>query len=389
MKKHAMLDGFKAGTDLGVEKFGVEIQESMVENLWKAMERTATVEKENARIKGKEEIGVVVNSWFVSLRKSWNKQGVWFMNLSGNPATEKGGNVENVYGTLTPVRDIVEAFLSVVGVLRKNGWRGAGPVAVEKQVRCGNIHLHSLTFAVYTKKKSKETWKKLLNAWYAMYETRVEKNGELVSLLRELGMQRLDGEEYKFGIGLGIKSGTNFVIKCSAYVKSEEVSEKKPWIQMNNEMRQDLDDRLRMDLTLTNFYLTNILDLKKATLRELYKHAQNCGGWNSFLGNVWLYWLERSCMQYMFTCKNVFREPVFKPWVAGTKPDKNTISVARDNGVNLRVSPHAHAIMLYGRQQLTLQKNDVYEYLGGGDLLLKKLAAVNVLPKRLNLELEL
>ncbi len=381
---YAMLDGFKVGTEvdenLAAETSGIDVPADTVKPLWDALKACGTVLKTRPGTELSVGIDLLHKKWNVSLRKD-GRGSAWYLNISGN------ARVSNEYGSLTPVRDVLSTFNALFKKLRKH-W--SVPEEMETRVRRGQIHLHSVTFAVYTVPMEKAQMKRLFSLWYMLYETRVENNGMYESLLSLLGLKRLTGEQYDYGLSLALTSkngqARRTLVKCVAYNKAIECAQAGK--QLGVQTQRDLEKRIRVDLTITNYYMRNQWRIKPM-LRDLVDLARRRGGWRELVAEVWSHWLRKSCMSYAFSCPNPFVVPALRSWVTSGAADVRTETTAEKLGLNLKIGVAAHRCILWSRWLMTLSEQDVSKYISGDARSMeKKLRHFNDKPGVLRLALE-
>ena len=340
--KYAMLDGFKGGVK--AEYKGAPVARKEAQELWKALLKVGR----NTHIKESTEINTTVrarrHSWRCTLRKVGKD---WFFNISGNPASMDGKS--NVYGKLTPIVDIVKSFLAVLAEL------GEFP-QLEKNVRAKEIHVHSLSFAIYTKKASRAENLELINTWYVMYNTSWRNTPEELAstVADELKISFLAGPRYPSGIMLGLYDANNrYLLKCVAYNKADQCE--KEGIALTRAEIRDLNARLRVDLTLTNKFLSTRWNIKP-TLANIEKRVDRKGDWLVILQETWQFWLQKSAMLYMLHCHNPFGVKGLASWCAGGEMSQKERDLAASIGIDKSISPRAHAFIIIGRKLVALHK---------------------------------
>jgi hypothetical protein len=360
---HAMIDGLNMGTrldddDPSLEPNGVQVVTREASLIQKALSKIpgciespdgslTVLLHPNKKLPIKSPVSII-------LRKDARRGDSWFFNVQANPATVFSG--DNTYGNLNLKTHVQAIFKVVLDFLET---RNCVLPRLANDVVKGNIWIQSITFAQYTKPLAGDV-ESLIDHWYFMLETRLKHEGKFSSLLQELAIKRSNGDQYDNSISLSIfppgdkKGQTNKLMHLCVYDKAAEKESRE--IPMSDEHAADLGSRLRLDLMVTNYFLRNHWGIKNITVRALYDHVRDQGGWKIAVSKLMGYALQRTCLQYMLTVSNPFADKeMVALWEEGKTGRKWSSSLQEwgsKNGINLDVSPVAHLIMLHGQMGL-------------------------------------
>jgi hypothetical protein len=382
MKTYAMVDNINMGTDLDVddttfESNGVECSDKESKKLMAVMEKNGGLRDKDGGIifimnPGKfKKLGSAIT---VTLRQDGRAGSTWFFNVLANPASVFSG--DNTFGNLKLRTQVQDIFYFVLEFLGK---KGVDVTRLTQQVKIGNINIHSVTFAQYSSPlKNEKLMRELIDRWYFMYETRLHTGERYISLLQELAMKRSVGDQYDDSIALAIyakgdKLGKgNKLMHLCLYNKAQEKRDNEK--AMGSEEEQDLEKRLRFDLTVSNYYLKNYWSLgAKPTIKGLYDYVKREypeRGWKGAVEALMTYAIERTCLSYMVTVDNPFalqHRGMMKLWEeeyktnAGKKKvawDPRLVTWAESLNLSLDISPDAHLIMLQGQAGLLTNTKD-------------------------------
>lgn len=382
-KGYAMLDGIAMGTEYDTNGAGADsgrIECKNPKELWNVLETHAVTigikpGKELTVKLGPAQSKELKREVFIDLKKTNNSER-WFLNLRTNPASVFSG--ENTFGSLLVVKQLRNLFDFILDWIES---KGGHVKRMRDLVRKGEIGLSSISFAVYSGAlKNSNAVAMLMDRWYFMYETRVKNNdGQYISLLEALGVTRGTGEQYKSSISLNIykynmmgkklsavERGTKLMHLC-VYNKAEELRSRDK-IEEGSKLENDLDKRLRFDLTVSAYHFRG--GGQHLTLRSLNNEMKKRGSWSVFVEEMLDYAMDRTCLQYMVNCPNVWaseHKEMVSVWLEEIERKKghgrgawsdDLCAWAVANDVNLNVSPMAHMIMLQGRMGLTVNTED-------------------------------
>jgi hypothetical protein len=382
---YAMLDGAALGTDYDPSVDSGRVVCKNPKDLWLAFERSQEVTV-IAKKTGKEIIArmdpsdnhdiPIKRTIFLDLKMDKNLR--WHFNIRTNPASVFTG--DNTFGSLLVVRQIKEVFNFVLDYF---GDMGVNVQAMRAQVAKGHIVLSSISFAVYTQRvKKPEMLARLLNKWYFMYETRVEFDRKYMTLLDALGLSRSSGEQYEDSIGLNIfgynlgsriKNATergHKLMHLCLYNKAAELRSKDNLAENDDNLVDDLEHRLRFDLTVSSYFFQTAWNMKQVTLRTLYQKMKQKGSWGNVVEDLMDYAVDRTCLEYMATAPNVHADEhseMLKLWESQIeekngralgKWDPRLVEWAEALNVNLKVSPTAHLLIHQGRLGLHMNRAD-------------------------------
>lgn len=381
MKTYAMLDGAAIGTDYDPTVDSGKIECKNPKSIWKVMEDSKHITVISKKV-GKEIVarmdpkdgGSLKRTIFMDLKM--DSRGRWHFNIRTNPASVFTG--DNTFGSLMVVRQIKEVFGFVLDYFED--W-GVNVGAMRQQVKKGHIVLSSLAFAVYSDRiRSVERLQSLMGRWYFMYETRMHSEVEYISLLEALGLARSSGDEYRDSIGLNIygynlgarkktaiERGHKLMHLC-LYNKAAELREKDNLAEGDSDLVDDLEHRLRFDLTVSSYFFQTAWNMKNVTLRSLYQKQKEKGGWGAIVQQLMTYAIERTCLLYVAAAPNVHaaeHRSMIALWEQQIKDkqgralgkwDPRLETWATKYGVNLKVSPTAHLLIHQGRLGLEMNK---------------------------------
>lgn len=370
-----MFDGVNSGTGVellptnaGMGNAGVTCTAGEKEALWAVMVEDA------AAIRDGKEVTMYMHprdhSYFgstvsVTLRKAKGTTNEWFLNVQGNPTSVLNGG-QNVYGSLLLKTHIDYLFFHVLAYFRR---RGVDTARLVEQCRQGFINIHSITFASYSAKLGTEvTIRAIVERWYKVFEHRILIDGHYVSLLQALGLSRSEGEQRTASISLNVfePGGKNVYMHLCTYSKLTELRENPPAEEIiTSSVEEDLDGRLRLDLTVNRRFFENAWGLKRGhggvTLRSVYSYVKKKydGNWHAAVEDLLRYALRRTCLDYMFRMGNPFLEAHTDKrttWETGYKnrspgkggkrrwePELRTW--AEEIGIDLDIAPDAHYII--------------------------------------------
>jgi hypothetical protein len=394
LKTYAMLDGAAIGTDCEAGADSGRIVCKNPSQLWKAFEESreiTVISKKAKEIVAKldpsasRDLGIK-RSIYLELKE--DKNGRWHLNIRTNPASLFTG--DNTFGSLFVVRQIKEVFNYILDYFAD---MGVNVETMRRQVAAGNIVLSSIAFAVYTDRvKSPELIRRLLSKWYFMYETRIEFDNRYITLLEALGLARSSGDQYEDSLGLSIfnynlgarlkKSSErgNKLMHLCLYNKVEELKSRDNLAENDDNMIDDLEHRLRFDLTVSSYFFQTNWGLKPVTLRTLYQKMRKRGSWIKIVEDLMEYAVNRTCLEYMAKAPNVHaveHSEMLALWESQiaernggvpSKWDPRLEEWAAKLGVRLKVSPTAHLLIHQGRLGLTMHKADKAKmWLSGAD----------------------
>jgi len=385
LNRYAMLDGAAIGTEYDPALDSGRVVCKNPKALWKAIEESREI---TIIAKKADELVARMDPWdnesgrgcrdlpikrtiYLDLKMSADKKGKkrWHFNIRTNPASVFTG--DNTFGSLMVVRQIREVFNFILDYFED---MGVNVEVMRKQVQRGDIVLSSIAFAVYSDKvKNSDIVRRLLDKWYFMYETRVEYEGRYVTLLEALGLSRSSGEQFADSLGLNIfgynlaakaKSATDRGHKLMHLCLYDKAAEN------DDELVDDLERRIRFDLTISRYYFNTAWNMKHVTLRNLYMKMKEKGSWENVVLELMNYAIDRTCLQYMAVAPNVYaaeHSEILDLWTrqieqrkgrGSGKWDPKLIRWAEELGVKLKVSPIAHLIMHQGRLGLHMNRMD-------------------------------
>lgn len=170
-------------------------------------------------------------------------------------------------------------------------------------------------------------------------------------------MIRLVGKQYTSSILLGLveKNGgkQTVLLKCVAYDKIEEMRSKGK--ELPAAVASQIAGRLRVDLTLTNRFLRSRWHTEPL-LKNVVARARKAGGWRGLVQELWDYWQQKSCMDYMLKCPNPFEVKALREWCHGAPAGREARDIAASLGIDLKIPPAAHARIVVGRKMLEISK---------------------------------
>ena len=288
----------------------------------------------------------------------------WFFNVEGNPIGHfKGHNIRGNPNAALVIRLTYEKTLKWLE--EKSGL--TLPRSMWAKVEARQIFIHYLEFAAYTA-VLKAPVTILLNAAQAMFRLSdwKDEKGMHINLDKLLGVNsRMHKEEYESSFAVfTVEKGGNPLVGICMYQKDVEM--KGSGIRISDETMKNLQGRLRIDVHFSNRWLTN---RKIKTVRDLEAYVKNRPhkSWEKFVHEELLKVVEKSCIQYMWRCPNIFddrvREEIPKQWFAGVVDDE-VREWASEVGVDTRVSYQAHAAMLWARGHHAVSGAEKLESLG-------------------------
>lgn len=288
-KRRVMIDGMLLGT---------ELDGSLQLKASEAFKMKAILEKNGAQetsgglcltVPGK---GPLV----LALRKPYNAQDRYYLNISGNPLKFLRGST--VYGYAEADRVIITAYREALETLK-----GSVPDSIYKKVARREINIHSLEFATYTEKVHDVS--RLLNDWYHIYTTSYSSKDGLshhtLCDLLDLKITRKD-PTHRSSVYLRImsKGQREEEAMLMVYDKYQQLNDQ----QKSSIGLSDVKNRLRLDLHLNYgwFRRHSVEGRKLKTLRDLTLYVEkNYGGrWEAFCAAEFKWALDRTLLFYMW-----------------------------------------------------------------------------------------
>lgn len=293
----------------------------------------------------------------------------WYFNVHGNPVNHRYGT--NILG-------FAEADWQITQIMRRClDWvaQESGielPKSLYEKVSIGEVFIHSLEFAAYSKKLEGDLGA-FIGGWWTMYGmSRVTDPTCLyrsIPLDELLGVNtRIDEVEYKSTFTVAMNEsyaadvgsiGPNMAryrksstASLRFYDKEYEIEQKE--LVVGERELSIISDRLRVDLQLYNKWFA-ARRIKTVAQLTLYVKKRYAGDWKQFIiseiGKV----VDKACLLYMFSFPlDLFskerRKEIPAAWIKGELLDDDVHAWANRNGIRLDVSYAAHKAMVKGRK---------------------------------------
>lgn len=298
-KAHIFLDGMNTGTvldkgmnveaKLGGKEYGV---------VRKLMNRAKA-------IRDKGDLVIDVEGESSIMRVKLRKQGSdHYLNLSGNPLTFRCET--NVQGYAGAGTQIISCFLSAVEYIEKRSG-GKIPYGIRKDIVEGNIRIHSLEFAAYSKPIDKERYIATLQRVFGAGESKTQIDGKRTSLLSMLGLEISQNVDNKT-LGLKFKAGRETIKQLLIYDKQAQMED------VYDIHLDVLQDRLRFDLQLERTWFKK---KEVETVADMVSMFRDNGGEAHVLGMELRACVDQACLNYMFKIKG---PDLYRWYKTGVRP---------------------------------------------------------------------
>jgi hypothetical protein len=346
--EYTMLDGIKMG--LNIQDNGIALDKEELEVLRRIFKKMKAVYYEQNKEYVISKPGNT-SSIRIGLRQHHSNGDHWYLNIDGNPMNHF--KEQNVYGYADAGRQIRNTFKACILWLSKRS-KVVINESLYGKIEKGEINIHSLEFASYTKKLDCDI-DQLINSWQAMYRlANWTVDGKTESLDRMLGIStRIDSEEYASSFALATiekyQSRVYRVVGLRLYRKDVEIEETKT--EVSAEILADVRQRLRVDIEFGSRWLHR---KKIKTVKELetFVGINYDGDWAKFVRTELNDLIEKACLRYMWTFPNIFtlseKAKIPPQWFGGVV-DAEVRQWALQRGINPDISYKAHVSMVWAR----------------------------------------
>lgn len=277
------IDGATIGTTID-DSMSVKATLSTEEG--KIIQRTM---KRAGAISEKGELRYVVNgvssAMMLSLRPGANKA---YFNLTGNPITFL--SEDNISGYGDASAQISKCFATALGILEANAGHRL-PEALKQMIRRGQIYIHSLEFAAYTKELNK---KRYLSSVQHVLGQGSRSGDQRTSVCTMLGIRVTQNYDNQT-IGLA------FPYRKMGDEKKLLIYDKAAQMQgLTRTSRNFLKNRLRFDLHLDRLWFER---RKIRTVADFHQYVNSVAGEATMVEDEIRDCIKRACLEYMFTIR--------------------------------------------------------------------------------------
>jgi hypothetical protein len=361
-----MLDGFSGGISVGavLPELGLEITPEDYKVLKKAFEKGGGVDT------GK-------GGWVVSVKTKGSKArlqltangGKCFFNVMGNPISFHSG--QNVMGGVHLSKQVEDFFLGI-----EEGLKVEFSEKVRKKISELEIFVHHLSFACYTQKipvARRKALEGVINAWASIFHQGMVVNGEVELAADMLGMKVV--KEGALSVRFEKRfhgDGVSRFYSLAVYNKNQELEDTdKDW-----QVRGDLENRLRLDLTLHRRWLAYY---RLNTLADIHrKYGLDYQGW---VESLFRRAVEELKLIYVFDPVRVWDTGVgkegstvrgeYEKWWAGAlgkKPSAGFVAAGAALGVDVTVPALFYKMTYFALAQLGVREKALDRWLVKGDV---------------------